>query len=372
MKTSFISSLAVQTTMRNSIASAQRDLVDANTEAVSGRYADIGATLGARTSRAVDLTRELSRIESLYNTAALATQRLESAELSLSSMDKLVLDMQNAIITLGAATDETSLATARTTMSASLSAFTGFANTAVNGEYIFAGVNSDVKPMDDFLAPGSKAKEAFDRELKAFLAAQAPPLNNKTEMSKEQMRVFLEDIEKKFTGERAISPTVHPSPPLPQPISGTDFWTEFVSSASSDNMKSRIGPNEVVESSTNSNSSGMRYFALSAVVSMEFMETGMDKDARELVGVTVRDSFVSKAGSGLTQQRTTIGIYTERVSKAEESLQAQEDILTTHLGSLQDVDAAEAATRVNTLQTLLETAYSVTAKIQNLSLVNYL
>ena len=36
------------------------------------------------------------------------------------------------------------------------------------------------------------------------------------------------------------------------------------------------------------------------------------------------------------------------------------------------VDAAEAATRVNTLQTLLETAYSVTAKIQNLSLVNYL
>lgn len=365
MKTSFISSLAVQTTMRNSIASAQRELVDANTEAVSGRYADIGATLGASTSRALDLTRELSRIDSLYNTASLATQRLESAELALSNMDKLALDMQNAIITLGSATDETSLATARTTMSASLSAFTGFANTAVNGEYIFAGINSDVKPLGDLMAEGSRAKDAFDRELEQFLADNA--LLGKEEMTETHMEAFLADIEKKFTGEELTT-----SPPHDAADAGLDFWTTFVSSASSENMKSRITPTEVVESSTNANGQGMRYFALAAVTSVEFLTVDMDKDARELVSKNVSETYVSQAQSGLTQQRTTIGIYTERVSKAEESLKAQEDILTTHLGDLQDVDAAEAATRVNTLQTLLETAYSVTAKIQNLSLVNYL
>jgi flagellar hook-associated protein 3 FlgL len=341
--------------MRNSIASAQRELVDANTEAVSGRYADIGATLGASTSRALDLTRELSRIESLYNTASLATQRLESAELALSNMDKLALDMQNAIITLGNATDETSLSTARTVMSASLSAFTGFANTAVNGEYIFAGVNSDLKPLGDFLTEGSRAKDAFDAELAAFLGG-----GTKADMTKDDMEAFLGHIEKVFLGEENA-------------VSGEeDFWTAFVSSASDNNMKSRITPTEVVESSTNANSSGMRYFALAAVLSVEFLTADMNADARKLVSDRVTDTYVGKAQSGITQQRTTIGIYTERVAKAEESLQAQEDILTTHLGNLQGVDAAEAATRVNTLRTLLETAYSVTARIQNLSLVNFL
>jgi flagellar hook-associated protein 3 FlgL len=357
MKTSFISSLAVQTTMRNSIASAQRELVDANTEAVSGRYADIGATLGASTSRALDLTRELSRIESLYNTSSLATQRLESAELALSNMDTLALDMQNAIITLGSATDETSLGTARTVMNASLAAFTGFANTAVNGEYIFAGINSDVKPLDDLLDEGSDAKQAFNAELDAFLDSKG--LDDKGDMTEADMAEFLTHIEDVFMG---TTPSV----------TGDDFWTTSVSKASSENMKSRITPTEVVESSTNANGNGMRYFALAAVLSVEFLTTDMDANARKLVGDRVADTYVGKAQSGITQQRTTIGIYTERVAKAEESLQAQEDILTTHLGNLQEVDAAEAATRVNTLQTLLETAYSVTAKIQNLSLVNYL
>ncbi len=365
MKTSFISSLAVQTTMRNSIASAQRELVDANTEAISGRYADIGATLGANTSRTIDLTREISRIQSLYNTAALATQRLESAELALSKMSDLGLEMQNAILTLGSATDEKSLETARTTMSSALSAFTGFANTAVNGEYIFAGINSDVKPLDDFLAPGSKAKEAFDVELDTFLTGRG--LTSKEQMTATDMEDFLEMIEGKFMGDPVSSPP-HADPEA----DGKDFWTAFVSSASSENMKSRITQTEVVESSTNANSEGMRYFALSAVVAMEFMNTGMDKDARDVATNAIRDSYASKAKTGIDQQRTTIGIYTERVSKAEESLQAQEDILTIHLGSMQDVDPAEAATRVNTLQTLLETAYSVTARIQNLSLVNFL
>ena len=76
--------------------------------------------------------------------------------------------------------------------------------------------------------------------------------------------------------------------------------------------------------------------------------------------------------NGLNQQRTTVGIATERVSKAEDRLQAQEDILTKSLGSMENVDPEEAATRLNTMKTLLETAYAVTAKIQQLSLANYL
>ncbi|MGK9052295.1 flagellar hook-associated family protein [Neorhizobium petrolearium] len=369
MKTSFISTLSIQTTMRNSIAGVQREMVKANQEAVSGKHADIGVTLGASTSRALDLSRDITRIESLYSTASLATQRLESAELSLSKMNDLALEIQSAILTLGNSTDETSLATARMTMQNSLDAFTSFANTAVQGEYIFAGINTDVKPMQDYFAPGSPAKAAFDTELNYYMSSQVPPVASLSAMTEDQMNGFLDDLEAKFNGTATLT-----SPPHPAALNGQDLWTTFFSSASDENMKSRVSSTEVVESSTNANSAGMRNFAFASIISMELLQPNMDAKAREAVS-TRTGAVIAKAMNGvdsINQQRTMVGVYTERVSKAEERLEAQKDILVKGLGDMENVDPEEAATRLNTMKTLLETAYTVTARIQQLSLANFL
>ncbi len=369
MKTSFISNLAIQTTMRNSIATAQREMVKANQEAISGKHADLGVALGASTSRALDLSRDITRVESLYSTAALATQRLESAELALSKMNELGLDIQGAILTLGNSTDATSLATARTTMRNALDSFTNFANTSVQGEYIFAGINTDVRPLEDYFAPGSPAKALFDTELNHFITTHTPAIPNVSVMTEDQMNAFLDDLEKKFNGETPLT-----SPPHPAALAGKDLWTTFFSDASDENMKSRISQSEVVESSTNSNSAGMRNFAFASIISLELLQPNMDDKARQAVASRTTTA-INRAMTGvdsINQQRTMIGVYTERVSKAEERLQAQKDILTKGLGSLENIDQEEAATRLNTLKTLLETAYTVTAKIQQLSLVNFL
>ena len=367
MKTSFISTLSIQTTMRNAISGVQREMVKANQEAVTQKHADLGVALGANTSRALDLSRDITRIESLYNTAALATQRLESAELALSKMNELGLDIQGAILTLGNSTDATSLATARTTMQSALDAFTNFANTSVQGEYIFAGINTDVKPMEDYFAAGSPAKAAFDTELNHYMTTNG--IASLSVMTETEMNTFLDDLGKKFDGTATLT-----SPPHPLALAGQDFWTTFFSDASDENMKSRISQSEVVESSTNANKAGMRKFAFASIVSLELLQPNMDDKARQAVGARTR-SVISEAMNGvdsINQQRTTIGIYTERVSKAEERLQAQKDILTKGLIGLENVDPEEAATRLNALKTLLETAYTVTAKIQQLSLANFL
>jgi len=367
MKTSFISSLSIQTTMRNSIAGVQREMVKANQEAVTQKHADLGVTLGANTARALDLSRDISRIDSLHSTAALATQRLDSAELALDNMNKVGLDIQSAILTLGSSADATNLATARSAMKSALESFTQFTNTSVQGEYIFAGINSDVKPMQDYFSAGSPAKAAYDAELSQFMSDNAIP--SLDVITKDQMNDFLDDLEGKFNGTKPLT-----SPPHPAALAGKDFWTTFFSSASDENMKSRIGPTEIIDSSTNSNSQGMRNFAFASIVSMELLQPNIPQTAREAVSSRTT-SNVSKAMNGvdsLNQQRTNIGIASERVSKAEERLQAQKDILTTSLGSLENVDPEEAATRLNTMKTLLETAYTVTAKIQQLSLANYL
>ena len=60
------------------------------------------------------------------------------------------------------------------------------------------------------------------------------------------------------------------------------------------------------------------------------------------------------------------------MKKADETLEAQQKIIETHLNDLESVDAYEASTRVKGLQALIETAYTLTARLQQLSLVNFL
>ena len=47
-------------------------------------------------------------------------------------------------------------------------------------------------------------------------------------------------------------------------------------------------------------------------------------------------------------------------------------ILQTQGGNLDDADANSVATQINTLTTQIETAYQITAKLQELSLAQYL
>jgi flagellar hook-associated protein 3 FlgL len=50
----------------------------------------------------------------------------------------------------------------------------------------------------------------------------------------------------------------------------------------------------------------------------------------------------------------------------------QIDIMATHIGTLEGVDPFEASTRVSQLLTQVETAYAMTARIHQLTILNYL
>jgi flagellar hook-associated protein 3 FlgL len=60
------------------------------------------------------------------------------------------------------------------------------------------------------------------------------------------------------------------------------------------------------------------------------------------------------------------------VTNANQRLAVQGDALQGRLGDLEDVDPAEAATKVNALMTQIETAYRLTARISELTLAKYL
>lgn len=358
----------MQNSMRSTILKAQLEMTDLTTELTTGKHADIGVALGANTARSLDLNRDVQRITSIISVNSIATQRLEASQLALKKMSDAANDIQKVLVPNTSA-EEPTLSTVRNTITNAFNNFIGFANTSVNGEFLFSGINTDVKPVDDFFAEGSTLKKAYDDELAYYMSTTlVPAVGDVADLTKDQVATFMSDMEKKFNGTVKVTNPPHSSLTAPTQY---DFWTAFGSDASDVNMTSRISQTEVVETSTNSNSKGVRYFAFTAMTTLTFLQDNIAPEIREDVSMKAVNNIKS-AIDGLNQQASKLGLSEERVSKANDALEAQKKIIETHLIDLEGIDTYEAKTRLDLLKSQIEIAYSLTARLQQMSLVNYL
>lgn len=362
MKTSFSSSVSVQSSLRTVMAKAQTDLIKANKEVTTGVHADMGVALGADTSRNLDLTRDVMRIDSQLTINSVATTRIDSSDAALGNMSKSIDSVRGILASL--TSSPATLGDAVQGLNSAINSFTDAANISVAGEHLFAGVNTDVTPMASYTQAGSPFKQAFDRELNQFLTTNG--LATKSDMTATDMQNFLNLMETKFDGTSTLT-----SPPHPATVVGQDFWKTYASNANDANMSTRINSSEVVTTSTNANGAGFRNFMLGTVMSAEFLTPDVAEAARNVVVVKANE-VIGRAQTGITKARTELGISSERIKTANESLEAQKKIFEVHLNDLQGVDAYEASTKVTSLQALLEASYTLTSRIQKLSLINFL
>ncbi|AUW40811.1 flagellar hook-associated family protein [Rhizobium leguminosarum] len=348
MKSSFISSSAIQNAMRLTIRQAQNQMTKATMEATTGVYADIGVSLGGNAARSVDFSREVDRIDSIKSSNSLVTARMESSQLGLSKMKDVGDGLVSKLTALQGSHDPGSITVAIQSATSALSTMMDTANTMVNGEYLFSGINTDVQPLTDKTTATSAA---IVTQLNTYATGLGKPVSALTGA---EMSTF-------------ITTTVEPMFNQANWTNATTGWSQ----ASSQNMTSRISNSEVIESSTNANSEGMRYFALASVMTSALLGQNLSSDAMSTVSKQAI-SYTTKATSGLVTQASQLGLSQERVKKSNDALDAQSNIIKNKLVDLQGVDPYEASTLVKTLETQLETAYTIVSKIQQLSLVNYL
>ncbi|MEP3303070.1 MAG: flagellar hook-associated family protein [Hoeflea sp.] len=350
MKTSFVSNLAMQNSMRLTIARGENEVQTLQTEIVTGRYYDIGLALGAKTSNSVSLNQDVSRLKTIQDSNALVTQRMSASQLALDLMADSAQQMLEAFITVNGSDDANNLQIARRDVESSLGSFNVAANTSSNGEYLFSGINTNTKPVADYFEAGSAAKTAFDTMFVGrFGFSQNDP---------QAAGITAADMEDFITND------------LEPAFMGADWNTNW-SSASDTNISSRILGNEVVESSVNANSDGMRKFALAAVIGIELLGSPVTSEVRNVVN-TKAIEYAGQAVTGIDNQRSNLGVSENRVAKANDALESQMDIITLYLDEMEGVDAYEASTRMQTLLDQVETSYALTARIQQMSLVNYL
>lgn len=346
MKTSFVSSSAISQALRYQMMRMQSELVQRQQE-MDGTVADADIALGARVSRTVSLDGNMLHLQGIIDSNSLASNRLSATQDALSQMTEVAQKFLSTLTASASGVDNT--AVMQSEARGALDAFTSLLNANMNGEYLFAGINTDVKPVNDFTDPASDNRNAFDQAFFGFFGftASDPQAANITAAD---METFLGTIEQQFF---------------------SDDWGDNWSNASDQKIVSRISPNDTTETSITANSEGMRKLMMASASISAMLSGPLSKEAQGVL----YNKAIDLVGSGLANVADVggqVGVAQNRVSNASERLSAQIDLSKKFLQTLEGVDPYEAATRVNDLLTQIETSYALTARIQQLSLINYL
>jgi flagellar hook-associated protein 3 FlgL len=349
MKTTYISTSALSAATRQSIYKTQEKLAVAQKEVTTGRLADVGVSLGYKTGQTISLRQDHARLKTIIDTNSVVSTRLSASQAALKSLSDDAQLFVGQLI--GARNTDSGPTVVQNQAKAALVSFTNMLNTALDGAHLFADINADVKPLTDYYAapvPANRQAVADAFFTNFGTVASDPGI---AAISAADMQTFLD-------GDFAAL--------FEDPAWGTDW-----SAASDQNIKSRISTSELIETSTNTNTSAIRKLAKAFTMISDLGAQNLNRGAFEVV-VDAAIRLAGEAVQDMAEEQARLGTAQERVKSANDRMSIQVDIMSTQINLLESVDPFEASTRVAALMTQVETAYAMTARIQNLSLLRYL
>lgn len=349
MQLSHVSTSALYNNVKLTLQRSQVELAQRQTEVTTGRHADVNLALGPKSGGPISLRAEQDRLQGILDSNALVSTRLDLIQ---SSVEAVTSSAQSVVSSLTTALG--SQGTAGIAITETVTQFqniTTAINSFANGQYLFAGVNTDVKPMEDFVGdPGGTAQTAINN---AFItefgfAPDDPAVSSITPAAMEAFidgafsAIFEDDVQ----------------------------WKAAWSSAEDKNISSRIGPNLKVETGINANETGIRAISAGLTMVAGLGGEALNAETRAVVFEQAL-SKVSEGVASLNDARGRLGLVQQQISEQNETMTIRKRISESYVVALEGVDPFEAASRVTQLTTQIETSYSLTARLQSLSLLNY-
>jgi flagellar hook-associated protein 3 FlgL len=352
MSANYISTYMLSAGLSYSITNNESALSKASKEATTGRFADVGLELGTSTGTDVSLRADMSFVDKLVDTNGLVSGRLDVTQ---NRIDQLISTAQDFLKNLIAARDTNNGAgIILPTASSNLQDLIGALNASYNGSSLFGGLNTQGVPIITNYATGSTSKNAVD----AAFAAPVPAGFGMTQSS---------------PGVSGITPAAM------QAFLNGPFDAEFTnanwklnwSSATDPVMSSRISSTQVVSTSVSANQQPFRQLAEAYTALTDLGNANLSQATFQVVADKAI-SLVSSAMDNLAVLGGSVGTMQQQVSDASDKLKVQSDVFNQQIVNLEKVDPTEASVRINTLQTQIQTALSLTSRLQKISLINYL
>lgn len=348
MRTNAISTLSLWNTPRSAAARMQADLGRANTEVVTGRFADVGLQLGSRTGVSIALRQTSAELTALSDGNGTTSLRLSTTQSTLKQMQDAA---DSSVATLIGLPPTQRAATLGAMAASQLGTLTALLNTTAGGQFVFGGTNTKQAPAASYDAvPASAGKTAVAAAFStAFGFTQDDP--RVATITGDQMSAFLD-------GPFAA-------------LFDSASWSSDWSRASDAGLDSRISLSETVPTSASANAPAIRKLAMAYVMGSDLGLSNLSAEAQAVVADKVVD-VLGQASNGLVTIQADLGRSQAAITAAGTRMTAQKTLLTTQIGTLEGVDPAEAKSRIDQLTTQLQMSYALTAQLRQLSLVSYL
>ena len=358
-----ISTYVLNNSQRSIVSQAQTEIDEASYEAATQRIKDPGLKLGRQTGRFIENENQISTLQGLKDSNNLAAQRMASAQSALQSLvgasdkDKpggCLVQFNKAL--MGNSVSATPK-TMQTAAQAALDSFVSAMNTSYHGEYVFGGSNTSQPPFDYYKAGSNTG--ASQVVLQKFRDTFGFDVNDPqvANITDSQMKSF---IDGPFSD-----------------LFKDPSWSANFSHAQDGAVMNRISATgETVDISASANDAGFREAMKNMVLVAEFGDIGLSKNAQEALSDRARTGSDNKAtGSAINQIITSasnLGNSQNRVTNANNHIDAQLNILNSTRNDMIGADASQASAKLVQLQTVLQISYNMTARIAKMTLADYI
>jgi flagellar hook-associated protein 3 FlgL len=305
---------------------------------------DVGLSLGYKTGHSLSLRQERAELDTLTDSNTLAMLRVKSTTTSLNNMRTTADAFMDALIGLPDGTRNLSLLQYQA--EANLGSMLSALNEDASGQYIFGGLNSKTQPINDYQNGPKAAVAGAFKTFFSFSQASAEV----ADITPDQMEAFLNGPFADLFGSQ---------------------WQGTWSNASSQNIQSLISPTEKAETSVNANDPAFQKMAMAYTMVMDIGINGLNDKTRELLLNKVVETL-SKSVAGVTEIQANLGTSQKKIEEANQRMSLQKGIFDERITSLEAVDPAEAKIRIDQIMTQIQTSYSLTAQLKQLSLINFL
>lgn len=348
-----ISTLSFNTSTRVSLQRLQSQVNDATQELNSGRHLDIGKTLGRLTGSAVSARAQENSFKEQQTSNGLIVTRLKNIDASLATISEGAESLANNLIGISVATNFDTLVNEA---QSNLQTLTGALNATGDGQYLFGGDNTDAAPITTTATTTRNTQIAT--QFSAFVLASTGGTDASL-VSGQNMAAYLAD----GYVDTAASPNVT--------YKFSDNYPSNWTQASSGTIESRISKTETVASSVSANAAAFSDVS-QAYTMIASLGIGTLNDAARQAVIDKASTLLKGGGDKITTLRADVGTKLGRIEGANAELKRQQDIMSATVAGLEEVDITEVSLRVNALSTQLQAAYSVTGKIQGLSILDYI
>ena len=320
-----ISSGLMTASLGQHISELRTQIGKTSTEATTGRYEDLTLHLSGRIGKAMLGQKALADISTDREVLNLRASRLSLIQTSLGTVQESSSGIAANMLSAIGGEHETDVGIAARDAKAALSASLSSLNARYGDRFLFAGDATSTLPFSD------QSALLADIELIADSATDSAD--------------FATQLDDYFT-------------------SPTGGWLQniYQGSTTASDPESVTADNDAIKSL-------IRDLAVLAI-------SGPDGPLASLDGykTLVQETSLSLSSSEtqITNLRADLGVYEERNAIEQKTLDTEETLLTASFNDLTARDQYEAATEPQSLQTTLEASYLITARLSQLSLLNYL